>query len=194
MSYPRVESLPTGRDFTVRWSFREGDFLIWIAAPSVLGGQSDLDIADFWELREGDFATITNRPTDLPSWFELHPTEVTDSLARQMMARLRAGYVPGDPVDGPNIWRVRAGARLVWVGERRLSTGAARGVLGLLDCRDSVLVIGEGRSAGLDEWMSFGSLQTDQLTEAQTILLREGINAARALGTPRVVATKWALG
>jgi hypothetical protein len=47
--------------------------------------------------------TITNRWLDLPGRFTLHPLEVANRAAYEMMKRLNEGYRPTEPMDGPNI-------------------------------------------------------------------------------------------
>ena len=55
----------------------------------------DWTVIDLWELGEGNSVTITNRPEDLPEWFELHPTETSGSLVYKMLRRINEGYQPG---------------------------------------------------------------------------------------------------
>ena len=62
----------------------------------------------------GAFVTITNRWQDFPAWFDLHPTEVTNSLMGWMRSRIEARDYPEEPIEGPNIWRVQGGDRIVW--------------------------------------------------------------------------------
>ena len=54
-------------------------------------------------MRDGYHLTITNRLEDLPPWFKLHPTEVCDSFAYRMMAKvvLLAEAVAADVEKGP---------------------------------------------------------------------------------------------
>ncbi len=106
------------KDTTLRWSCRRGDYVLWLQFTDPIAEQS-LGIVDLWEMRDGDFVTVTNRPEDLPASFELHPTEVRDALAYQMAAKLEKGYQPPDePAEGPNIWRLKSGDRMAWVGNR----------------------------------------------------------------------------
>jgi hypothetical protein len=100
-------------------------------------------VADIWELRDGNFVTITNRQCDLPDWFDLHPLEVSGSLVWWMKTRLDEGYNPQEVVEGPNLWRVFAGDRLVWVGASRGSVHSEDCVLQLVDFRENALVYGE---------------------------------------------------
>ncbi len=119
-----------GDDLTVRWSCRAGEFVLWASTDSFLTSdqESAWKIREFWPLRDGDFVTITNRWSDLPSWFELHPSEVGGSAVFKMMQRLTAGYQPKEPMHAPNIWRVKAGDRLAVPDEKDLSPAAAAAI------------------------------------------------------------------
>lgn len=181
-------------DFTERWSCREGDILVWLRAPEYLEANDDFRVADFWYLRDGEHVIVSNRAVDFPAWFTLHPTEAVGAEADRIMAKLNEGWEPEDPVDGPNVWRVCAGDRVVWVGHRSDSPAADDGVLRVLDCRENALVAGEGRHNGIEEWMAFGDLPTEQPTSEQGRLMRAGVAAAKSLGAPRNVATEWFIG
>jgi hypothetical protein len=182
-----------GRDSTIRWSTRGGDYVMWVRCVNLFGqGESAYRILDFWELRDGDFVTITNRPEDLPVWFELHPTEVRNALAHKMMARLNAGHSPGVPADGPNLWRARSGDRLVWVGGRG-SERTREPVRGLLSLQECALVIGESSRPG--DWPAiFGAPSADQASPEDATLLRCGFLRAVELGLPRSLDARWGLG
>lgn len=130
---------------------RRGDYLLWITPKSMMhllrgGGQDAWQMADFWEMRDGDFVTLTNRRSDLPSWFQLHPTEVAGREVPRMMARLKSGWEPGEITDGPNIWRVKAGDRLAWVGPSRPDAPTVEGTLKIIEVRASLLAIGESHA------------------------------------------------
>lgn len=153
-----------GTDTTLRWSCRAGDFLIWFRWKNILADpEHGVTIPDMWEMRTGDFATITNRAADLPSWFELHPTEVCNSLVPPMMEKLKRGWKPGDIVDGPNLWRLRAGDRMAWVGDPRRSMCNHGHVLAVVDFQESALVVGEtNRTMTMEDAVLFGSLTVQQ--------------------------------
>src|SRR4029077_3432919 len=109
-------------DMTLRWSCRSGDYVFWARFQGIFSSSPGnyYKIADVWELRDGNFVTVTNRHADLPDWFDLYPTEVSGPLScLWMMKRLEGGYKPKEPIEGPNIWRVFAGDRVVWVGGKR---------------------------------------------------------------------------
>ena len=115
-------------------------------------------------MKAGD--TVTNRIGDLPPWFELHPTEVSGSLAYSMLEKLKAGYEPRVPIDAGNLWRILAGDRVVWVGPDRPDAKLARGVQSLLDFGENALAIGESHAGHLDP-LTFGALsEPEQPPEA----------------------------
>lgn len=181
-----------GSDETVRWSCQAGDFVLWVGTDPF--PQSDRasawTIRDFWQMRDGDSVTITNRCADLPVWFELHPAEVADAAALQMVERLNAGYRPQEPVDAPNIWRARAGERLVWVTTRE-PRQPVRQILNLGAC---VVAIGENSTSVLDSLLHFGEPAGTELQPLEVAVMRSGFNAAAALGTPREFSPKWRIG
>lgn len=187
---------PFTSNMTLRWSCRRGDFLIWFrlvdpfAAPPY-----GLSIVDVWEIRDGDFVTITNRVEDLPSWFELHPTEVCDSLAYRMLEKLKKGYQPKEIIQGPNIWRLRAGDRLAWVGKRRSGIQGKGHVLAVLDISDCALAIGETNLAqSVEEAFTFGSLTQENQTADQIAMCHEAVRFVGDMGAPRTFGEGWALG
>jgi hypothetical protein len=100
-------------------------------------------------MRDGYHVTITNRLEDLPLWFRLHPTEICDSFVYKMMAKVEKGDYPNEPMDGPNLWRLKSGDRLAWVGEDRPERRSGNGILVILDCHDCALAVGEGDRGGL---------------------------------------------
>lgn len=179
------------RDFTERFASREGDLLVWLRAPGLMQRGHDFEVADFWYLRDGEHLLVSNRLVDFPAWFTLHPTEASGTEVFRMMERLRAGWEQGDPVDGPNVWRVGAGDRIVWVGHRDT---VRHGVLAIVDCRECVLVAGEGRHTNIDDWMAFGDLPSEGPTEEQRLLVQAGVQAAISLGGPRTVSDGWRIG
>jgi hypothetical protein len=101
---------------TLRWQVSAGDHILWVRWKDIFSSASDVAILDFWEMRGGDGVSITNRIEDLPSWFELCPTEVTGfSACMAMKERIDEGYRREEPIEGPNLWRAMAGDRLIWL-------------------------------------------------------------------------------
>lgn len=140
-------------------------------------------------MRDGDYLTITNRWADLPVWFELHPLEVADHAVTEMMKRLEAGYKPKEVVDGPNLWRAKAGDRLVWVS----LADSAQPVKELLDLRACALVVGENSNPPPEGLVAFGAPEDRDLPSAAGAM-RAGFGAAVALGVPQEFASEWRFG
>ena len=183
-------------DMTIRWSCRKGDFLAWFRWKNLFAdAEHGVDMRDVWEMRAGDFVTITNRTDDLPPWFKLHPTEVCNRLAYSMMEKLKKGYRPGEIMDGPNLWRFRAGDRLAWIGEPRTGMQSHGNVLVVLDFVESALAIGETtRNQTMEEAIAFGSLTPQGEAPENVAKVREAVAIVREMGTPRTLATDWQLG
>lgn len=106
-------------DFTVRWSCRPGDMVIWFRAQNPFGSRSELPIRDIWETKAGDFVTITNRWDDLPSGFRLHPTEVANVLVDRWQLEFGSNWSAHEPIDAPNLWR--GSGRVVVICQSRSS-------------------------------------------------------------------------
>lgn len=179
-------------DETVRWSCRAGEFVLWVTAKSFLASDcpSGWTIRDFWQMRDGDFVTFTNRRADLPVWFELYPTETSGRAGSEMMKRLNADYRPKEPMDAPNIWRVKAGDRLVWVRTSD-SRQPVREILNFLSC---ALVVGESSTPSSDTPVLFGAPEGNEFPPADAVAVRAGFEAAAALGMPREFAPEWKFG
>ncbi len=191
-----TKSMSFRSDSTIRWSCREGDYILWVRYEGLFAPQeSQFGAPDFWEMKDGDWVTITNRVQDLPSWFELHPLEAAGSLVYWMMKKVNDGYQPCEPCDGPNVWKVFAGDRLVWVGPTRAGLAAEEGVLGLISFEENALVTGEPWHIP-EGFPTFGDVKEKEPSAPVTVLLRKGWLAACDLGTPRVAAAdgQWRLG
>ena len=190
------KSMSFRSDSTIRWSCREGDYVLWVRYEGQFASQEDqFGAPDFWEMKDGDWVTITNRVQDLPPWFELHPLEAAGSLVYWMMRKVNDGYDPSERCDGPNVWRVFAGDRLVWVGPTRTGLTADDGVLGLISFEDNALVIGEPWHISKGS-PTFGDVKEKEPSAPVTLLLRKGLLTACALGPPRIAAAdaRWTLG
>ena len=105
----QLEIIRFAQDMTLRWPCRRGDIILWMGYSNLFQKPELIQIHDFWEMRDGYHVTITNRLEDLPAWFELHLTEACNLLALKLMAKMEKGYKPGQPIDGPNLWRLRSG-------------------------------------------------------------------------------------
>ena len=183
-------------DMTVRWARREGDYILWASyrGPFYGSGES-YTVADVWELCDGNFVTITNRHCDLPDWFDLHPLEVSGQLVEWMRKRVDAGYEPDEPIDGPNLWRVRTGDRVAWVGAPRKGVDEKGLVLGLLNFNVDVLIYGEPFDISRG-FPIFGGFDGEDQSEESIRFAHEGWKAICSLGEPRTAAAdlQWRLG
>lgn len=187
---PSAKSL--GEDQTVRWSCRAGEFALWVSTDSPLTSHhlSGWSIREFWQMRDGDFLTITNRSEDLPVWFDLHPLEVANREVRKMSRRIDAGYNPQEAMDGPNIWRARAGDTLVLVTTQSLQS-PVREILALRAC---VLVVGETTNPSPESFFGAPSGDKPTATDTEAFAMRAGFEAAAALGAPRTWSPEWRFG
>jgi len=186
-----------GAKTTLTLEVNSSDHILWVRWKNIFSPTSDIDILDFWEMREGDSVAITNRIEDLPPWFELHPTEVSGSAVYLMMKKLKSGYRPTEPVDGPNLWRMQAGDRLVWVKCPVLQTGEPRHTV--IAFEDDALVFGERHvhPSDIASVISFGDPLESSPSDELTIRVRAGLEVVRKMGLPRVMAdisAKWTLG
>ena len=177
---------------TIRWEGMLGDYILWLSPESFFNAES-FTMIDMWQVKNGDVVTITNKVEDLPPWFELHPTETSGKLARLMMKRLNSGHEPKDIIDAPNLWRIRAGDRLVWVGQMRPWLPTENSVLGLIDFRKCALAIGESEKGA--ETPFLGAVNLDGLPLEDAAICKAGISEVRKLGIPRVMSEgQWTLG
>lgn len=178
-------------DATFRLAVRSGDYLLWVATESPFGADSESawTIRDFWQLRDGDSVLMTNRWVDLPGWFDLHPLEVAGRAVSEMTKRLAEGYNSSEPLEGPNVWRVKAGDRLVWI----TVSGPSGSVREIFDFSSCALVLGEN-SRGMELGMLFGVPDDGDPPFNVTSMMRKGFEAAVCLGTPRSVSTEWLFG
>jgi hypothetical protein len=97
-----------------------------------------------------------------------------------MEQRLRNGYQPGAPMDGPNIWRLQRGDRVVWTGPARKNLQNRDGLIGVYDFRASALVVGmSDTDPNPLKWMRLDD-SPESLESA-----RAAVAAIQSLGIPR---------
>lgn len=188
------EIISFARDMTLRWPCRGGDFILWMGYPNIFSGPESIRIHDLWQMRDGDHVTITNRLQDFPVWFELHPTEVCDTLALKMMAKLEKGHKPGEPVEGPNLWRLKSGDRVAWVGAERPERPSVNGILAILTCDECALAVGEGNWGTIEEFVGFGAPKTSDMDPEDAARCRAAVEAVKELGLSNVWGPEWHLG
>jgi hypothetical protein len=152
------------------------------------------EMPDCWFLTDGSSVLITNRSVDLPAWIELHPTETAGSLAFQTMKRLQSGWVPSEPIDAPNIWRIRAGDRVAFTGESRPGVAAhVDGLIEIFDFAENSMVVGETQSASQESVLLFGQPGPAGPLREQEMAARAAVDAIRRLGMPDSLSLEWHL-
>ena len=176
---------------TIRWPSQAGDYVLWMRMSNPFAADAKWSIRDFWATADGDAVTITNTWDDLPPWFQLHPLEVADSFCPRMMAMLAAGHKPRDPTDGPGMWRVGAGDRIVRVGVDRAGALGREGVLSVVSFERSALAYGEG--TGQSQALIFGAVNVRVPLE-EKVRFRAGYLAGVKEGAARCVDDAWRLG
>ena len=88
-------------DTTYQLPTKIGDVLVWTRIEDIFGG-GEVHVQDMWQLRDGDVVLMTNRPSDFPPWFTLHPTEVSgDRAVYEMTKKLESGWQPGEILTVP---------------------------------------------------------------------------------------------
>ena len=182
------------RDMTLRWPCRSGDFLLWFGYRDIFGGPEAIQCYDLWEMRDGSHVTITNRLEALPPWFRLHPTEVCNSFVYKMMAKVEKGDCPEEPMDGPNLWRLKTGDRIAWVGGERSDRRPVDGILSILNCRESTLAVGEAHWDGIQDFAGFGAPTTAEMKPDDVARCQAAVSAVKKLGLPPEWTPDWKLG
>jgi hypothetical protein len=179
---------------TLRWPCRGGDFLLWFGYRGVFSGPDAIQCQDLWEMRNGHHVTITNRLEDLPPWFRLHPTEVCGSFVYKLMPRVEQGDYPSEPMNSPNLWRLKVCDRVAWVGADRPDRLSVNGILGILDCRDSALAVGEAYWESVQSFAGFGEPTTEEMKPEDVARCQAALVAVKKLGVPRAWEPEWKLG
>jgi hypothetical protein len=181
-------------DGTIKWLCRKGDYVIWFTWNNVFVETIEgLRIKDIWEMKDGDFLSITNRVEDMPKWFSLHPTEVCNKVAYDLLAKFNKGEYPEKPIEAQNIWRLKIGDRLAWL--RQSWADSDYSVASVLAFRENALVIGENmHTKSSDELIEMVSLIKEQKTETSMAMIRNAVEFVRQMGVPREYAHEWMLG
>ena len=183
-------------DQTVRWPCRSGDYIIWASYSGGLLPGGRFKPRDLWQLFDGDVVTLTNRKTDLPEDFQLHPLEIAEMGEIAMLRLIAEGSVPSEPVNADNLWRVRVGDRLAWVGRPRTGPdNQTVEVLELMIFDSDALVFGEPTYLAGGA-VTFGGFDVDDETAEREATLRIGWNAIVNEGPPDRISARaqWRLG
>lgn len=178
-----------GANQTLRWDVSPGDYIVWVRWKNVFSSNPDITVRDFWEMREGDLVSITSNIEDLPTWFELHPTEVSGYKACLMMGKkLKGGWRPKDKVDGPNLWRAMTGDRVLWIAGVEAQNEDPTQTLVVLG--NNALVFGERRvhADDLAWFLSFGATLESRPSQRVARLMLAGLDEIKRQGLPREIA------
>jgi hypothetical protein len=189
MQFRGGDVISFGGNATLRWSCRENDVVGLMRLPGLFA--QSWDMLDFWQCRDGDYLTITNRIEDLPSWFELHPTEIKGRYLYQF--KPESGRAYADPVESPNIWRIYAGDRVLWVGEERPLQSSSEGILAIVEFKENALLVREtNRDVDYMEWAS-GGPKVEPVPNMS--LVKKAVKVIQSLGEPRSLSVSgWGLG
>jgi hypothetical protein len=155
-----------------------GDLLIHFRTE--LHGLGQPGICDLWQMSSGSQLWFAHRRELVPPGFPLHRSEVAGSTHEME---------DGEVMHAPNFWRVRAGDRLVLIGERSyLETGVCYHIL---EFRESALVYWV-REDGLmpmpEEALSASPSPDDPLRLGWA---RRAVAKVTSLGPPRTMAADW---
>ncbi len=155
-----------------------GDLLIHFRTE--LQGLGQPGICDMWQMSSGSQLWFAHRRELVPPGFQLHRSEVAGSTHEME---------DGEMMHAPSFWRVRAGDRLVLIGERpNLEAGMCYHIL---EFRESALVDWV-REDGLmpmpEEALSASPSPDDALRLGWA---RRAVAKITALGPPRTMAAEW---
>jgi hypothetical protein len=181
-------------DMTLWWPCRRGDLLLWFRYDNPIGAKNGLQCYDSWQMRDGSHVRITNRLEDFPSWFQLHPLEISGRLVYKLMGKIEGGDYPEAPIDGPNLWRLRSGDRLVWLGDDRAERRSVNGILSILNFAECALAVGEQEATSLEEFVGFGAPIPEELSPEFRDRWRAAKEAVEKMGSPLTWSPEWRLG
>ena len=166
----------------------EGDVLMWIrwdiltASPSIT-----FQAIDLWRHSHGDQVNITTSAKEVPVWFQFHATERSHGVSLEMMANLCAGIGAEEIQEGPNIWRVCAGDRIIWTGCSREPSKETEGWVHVYSFDENALVTGTPLSL-LDSFPIFGMKAGQEFSSEQLQYAKAGIAYAKKLGAPSIIS------
>lgn len=176
---------------TVNFSAHPDDILMH-CRPNIFAESQDGGVIDFWFFHGGEQIWITDESKNFPSEFELHPTEVSDELAFKMLARIEAGWKPGEPSKAPNYWRLLSGDHIILAGDRTHS-------LGKIAVFDFIL-----ETCALAYWLPKDGIQPSSIKQAAVPRAFDGnakakeyagyaLDAFSKSPLPRTMSTDWTI-
>lgn len=195
---PVVDVVDVARDATTTFTLGPREMLLWFGYRGGLADPLELDLLDGWSFRGHTTITVTDRSCDLPSWFSLHPTEVSGALGYVMMRRSESGQrPPATPIENPGVWRVKAGDRLVRCRRSLRSKQVKRRTpITVYAFHNNAAVIGcegDADSAGGASAEGFGSPDHREPTEQEVRAGRAAVEAIVKLGVPPEISLNWTL-
>jgi len=155
---------------------------LWTITPEVL---------DFWIMDGKEIFTITNKEEEFPPGFELHHSEARNAHAYTVSGRIKERGYPGEVMHSLNIWRVRAGDRIVLIGERPWQDGGV--LFSIYDFSECALVYwmcGDGDWPQFEKMVEHGSKQSQ---EPQISWGKEAVRKVIAMGLASSIAEDWRL-
>ncbi len=170
---------------------RRGDALVWLRNEAGFASSADYRPLDIWFLGGGETVHLALRSNRLPPWYDLHPTEMAGILAHRYHHEPDSPP-PVEPLEGPGIWKVRAGDKLLLVLVPRPTTGVPGGMCCVFDFMDNCMVWATDADSRQPD-PSFASVPISPESEA---FLQPAIHAgvARANGQPpRSISMDWFL-
>jgi len=185
---PRIpDSYSFIKDTTLHWPCRKGDYILWVRWGLFDEAAKMLDI---WEMRNGNLVTLSNRVDDFPAWFEIHPLErLYDYLKDDPQINNYADEV----MEGPNIWRIQTGDRLIWLGESRPGFQSINGIISILDFNSCALCVGESNAKShnsIFDYIGFGSLPPEAQS-ASDVISKKIKKITRNYQRPRNIDLEW---
>ncbi len=178
------------RGSTIRLSCRAGDYILCVKFSPIPRRNMEFGLDRIWKMGNNDTVTITNRFEDLPDWFELMPSEIAADSVFPMKEKQSRRYRAEHSMEKPNVWRMLAGDKIVWVGtDDRYLIGRSK--TAIVDIKYNAVVIGESKN--LDE-ATFGQFDGNALGAVAFERLQMGFQAAKDLGFPWHVPEQWSFG
>lgn len=153
----------------------------------------EVSILDLWYLRSGDRLTLTAMADRLPAWWRLHPTELVGGLVWKFGDRVKRGDYPTEPIEAPNLWRLRAGDTFALSRRDVDHTGIGLFVI-QLELGAAVILdpVGEAVSGSVTDLMTdLMRAPPDPTPEEATERAARAVAAVRRAGLPRCWAEDW---
>jgi hypothetical protein len=147
---------------------------------------------DIWELIDGDSVLITNRLEDVPSWFQLHPSEVCGNLTFQLLQEIGERTQQEEPMELANVWRVLPGDYVAWIGPSRPTVQAQNHVLDLATFHSSAAIIGQPKTLNLEDMYGFRAPDGAPNAEQSGALRAVGRHVSQQPAS--YLAMEWVLG